>query len=116
MKIFQKISFFFAIVIGILIFYVSSIPYLKNPVPGFSGTSIVYHFMIFFLFSLFLLFSKNFKKDVVFIVMLISFLYAGLDELHQYFVPGRIMDGFDLVIDFLGSFIALIVRVGFRKI
>lgn len=34
---------------------------------------------------------------------IISFFYALFDEVHQYFVPGRILDPFDLLADITGA-------------
>ena len=114
--IYKKISFVFAIIIGIIIFYVSSIPYLRNPVPGFSLIPFIYHFCIFFLFSFFLLFSLDFKKELIITALLICFLYALLDEIHQFFVLGRVCGFFDIFTDFSGNSFAFFLRWMFRGI
>lgn len=45
---------------------------------------------------------------------LFALCYGALDELHQYFVPGRITDVFDLVADVVGAAIGLTLLVIFR--
>jgi VanZ family protein len=37
--------------------------------------------------------------------VIIAVLYGASDEIHQYFVPGRVCDIFDLVADSIGGFI-----------
>ena len=49
----------------------------------------------------------KFSKEFIFVVLLVSFAYAGLDELHQFFVPNRVPDIFDFGKDAAGSLISL---------
>src|SRR3989338_5561711 len=103
MQTYQKISLFLAAVTAVVIFYVSTLQFPPNPFPQFSLTSLIYHAGIFFLFTLFLLLAgmPNLNKEFVF------FAYAGLDELHQFFVPNRVADIFDFGKDAAGSLISL---------
>ena len=50
----------------------------------------------------------NLKGENIFLVLLISLIYAAFDEMHQYFVPGRFSDVFDVATDFLGSLTSVI--------
>ena len=45
---------------------------------------------------------------------LFSLFYGALDEFHQYYVPGRMTDIWDLVADVIGAAIGLIVFVRVR--
>ena len=109
MQTYQKISLFLAAVTAVVIFYVSTLQFPPNPFPQFSLTSLIYHAGIFFLLTLFLLLSgmPRLSKEFIFVVLLASFAYAGLDELHQFFVPNRVADIFDFSKDAAGSLISL---------
>ena len=43
------------------------------------------------------------------IVLIISLSYSVLDEVHQYFVPGRYSSIRDIIIDSLGIFISIFI-------
>ena len=49
------------------------------------------------------------KKSAKLYSLLGIFLYAGLDEIHQYFIPGRNMALKDVIIDTSGGFFAMII-------
>jgi len=104
MKLFQKFCFFLAIITGIFIFYISSRSFPPNPLPEFDWTSIIYHFGIFLIFCFLLALAL---QGNYFIVLIFSWVYAGLDELHQYFVPNRVCDIFDFYTDATGCIIGL---------
>ncbi|MFZ5955651.1 MAG: VanZ family protein [Nanoarchaeota archaeon] len=109
MKAYQKFSFFCAILTGAIIFYMSSLS-IASGSGGFAMLPFLYHFGIFFLLGFFLFLAFNSKKNFYFIIFLICFSYAGLDEIHQLFVPGRACDIFDFFVDSFGiisSFIFL---------
>lgn len=109
MEAYQKIFLALAAAVAVVIFYVSSLQFPPNPFPQFSLTSLLYHAGIFFLLTLFLLVSgaPKFNREFIFIVLLISFVYGALDELHQFFVPNRVADIFDFGKDAAGSLIGL---------
>lgn len=44
------------------------------------------------------------KKNFVLILILLCFIYACSDELHQIFIPGRVGTIFDAIIDLSGSY------------
>jgi len=93
-----------AVLLGIIIFYFSSLsnPY-PTPPPGqiapFLNT--ILHICEFGLFS-FLIFFGFFSKVKPYYLLTISFFYALLDEIHQFFVPYRYFDVYDLIIDSIG--------------
>jgi len=110
---FNKERIFYLIMtllIALVIFLFSNI---SSPIGEQTGLNlaIFYHFGIFFIFTFFLsLTLKNKKLDnkTVFIILLISLIYALSDEFHQLFVPGRFCNIKDILIDFAGSFLSVI--------
>ena len=115
-------SFLPAIVWAMLIFVVSSIPNLSTPPMGISFSDKVMHFGEYAIlgFLTAMGFSKIVKKDRM--VFLLSALCAGFygvfDELHQYFVPGRYLEFWDIMANIFGAIVAglLYVIVIRRKI
>lgn len=72
---------------------------------SFGLLSFIYHFSSFFCFSFFLFISsvKGKKNNFVFFfAIFLAFMYAVLDELHQFFVPGRSSSFVDIGVDSLG--------------
>ena len=112
----------FSIVITILlaieIFYFSSLSRapIKKALPFIS---ITYHFIVFFLLAFFLfqsIKSKNkIKTSQVIITLLISIIYAISDEIHQLFVPLRHGGMFDILIDSIGIFCAILICLYLQK-
>ena len=113
-----------AITLAIIIFYFSS---LSNPYPTTPSkfTSLflnpILHICEFGALS-FLIFYGLFPKVKSVYLIALSILYAFLDELHQYFVPYRYFDFYDIVFDTLGiilgyfAFILLgLVKERFRR-
>lgn len=73
-------------------------------------------FEFFLLASLIFSFIKRLtKKSRPLFAALITTVYAGFDELHQVFVPGRGPMLSDVAIDSLGAFIAVVVLHYFFK-
>jgi VanZ family protein len=93
-----------AIVLGVIIFYFSSLsnPY-PTPPPGQIAMFLnpLIHFCEFGLLT-FLIFFGFFSKAKPLYLLITSFFYAFLDEVHQYFVPYRYFDVNDLIIDSVG--------------
>lgn len=70
------------------------------------------HLGEYFILSIFTmnLFNYYFKpKSQSIYALVFIFLYASLDEIHQYFVPGRSMHLKDIIIDTLGGLIGILV-------
>jgi VanZ family protein len=71
-------------------------------------------------FILFLLVFNALKMDVKFrrnllLSIVVVFVYASLDEIHQSFVPGRACMFTDVLIDTAGAGIALVEKVIVKK-
>lgn len=96
-----------AMVWAVIIFCLSSIPNLSTPSFGFKMTDKIAHFGEFFILGMLVAYSfgkRNLNIGKIFwISASISGLYGIIDELHQFFVPGRQADGFDMLADVLGS-------------
>ncbi len=91
-----------------LIFYMSSLSYIPESGVSdvFSIKPLIYHFSVFLLLAFlskrcFAAYNFNNPALTAFIFVL---LYSLTDEMHQYFVPNRNFDIFDILIDNLGSF------------
>ena len=100
------------LLIGVEIFYFSSLP----GVPGAGGNpwiARIYHLVVFFLFAFFILASiKGIKKlttKTYISALIISIIYAILDEFHQIFVPGRDGSIRDFMTDTIGIFFAVLI-------
>jgi len=109
----NKISWTVTILIAITMFYLSSITFhFPAGAQKTNLLSIIYHIVAYFFLSLFLFTSSlKKKKELSFLVILILFLYAVLDELHQFFVPGRSCSLSDLFIDGTGIILAFLTYV-----
>ena len=105
-------SIFMLMLIAIEIFYFSSLSS-----SGGAGGNIwiprIYHFAVFFLFAFFLFAvikkDKKIKAKYIVIVVIISIVYAVLDEFHQTFVPGRDASIRDILTDTLGIFLLIAI-------
>jgi VanZ family protein len=103
-----------AIVIAVLIFYFSS---LSNPLPpgppgppSLIDVNIILHVCEFAGLSFFVAYGYFGKFNVKYAVFL-TVVYAILDEIHQYFVPSRYFDIFDVFIDIIGVTIGFFVFI-----
>ncbi|MBD3353105.1 MAG: hypothetical protein GF364_16610 [Candidatus Lokiarchaeota archaeon] len=100
-----------AFIIAGIIFYFSS---LSHPLPPGSGEGTIpidittlLHIAEYAALSFFLTFGFNKKIKSQFII-LIGVLYAISDEIHQYFVPYRYFDVFDILLDTIGVLLGLV--------
>ncbi|MFO8018883.1 MAG: VanZ family protein [Promethearchaeia archaeon] len=94
-----------------LIFYLSS---LENPVPSqaaetidFFDVNTVLHIAEYAVFSFLLAFGLSSKLEY-YKITIIGILYAFSDEVHQYFVPTRFFDIFDILADGIGVVIGIL--------
>ena len=96
-----------AIIWAAVIFGVSSIPDLSTPSFGFHIMDKVAHFAVFFILGIFVSYGfgkRNSSAGRIFwISVAVSALYGISDEIHQFFVPGRQMDVFDILADAMGA-------------
>ncbi len=118
---YNKLSWAITILIALIIFYVSSLTVKQTSGLGNGPNSVFYHITIFFLFSFFLLISlvRGKNRDLILIVIAVSIIYAVLDEMHQFFVPGRASSFRDIILDSIGILSALIVylfSIKYRRI
>ena len=79
------------------------------------------HAILYGVMALFLNFGLGFKakKFLGFdmqIGAMIVLLFAGLEELSQYYFPSRTLDIYDFVADFIGVVLASFISKPFRKI
>lgn len=122
-KILENNRFFTISITGLIaitIFILSSIPGTATQGLGIRGLSIIYHFMIFFLFNLFLLISiigkRKIKSKYIIISILVSFVYAILDEIHQLFTIFRNASIGDVITDLFGILFSTIIYLYLKKI
>lgn len=119
-KFLRILSIFGAILTAVTIFYFSSIQ--NDPVPQIDIPlkAIIYHFLIFFIFAMFLAGSLNNKsKDGLIAMATLALWYAATDEFHQLFVPGRVASFKDWIIDGTGVLLANIIyliKINHKKI
>ncbi len=107
-----KLSWFITLVGAVLIFWISSLDFGGNVIGDKGWISVFYHFSSFFCFSFFLFISlmRGRKNYLLFFVgFLMCVVYAILDEIHQYFVPWRFCDIFDVYVDTAGIIFAMMI-------
>jgi len=110
------ISWIFAIVIAIAIFYISSLTF-GGTGGGFGWMSVAYHFMAFFFLAFFLLpaLVKGKQKSFILWGIITAVLYGLSDEIHQVFVPTRHFAVSDLLVNSCGIlFSSLIYTLSLR--
>jgi len=107
-----------AVILGIIIFYFSSLsnPY-PTPPPGQIAVFLnpLMHICEFGLLT-FLIFFGFFSKVKPIYLLTFSFFYAFLDEVHQYFVPYRYFDVYDLIVDSVGVILGFISYLLAKKL
>ncbi|MBU4308781.1 MAG: VanZ family protein [Nanoarchaeota archaeon] len=109
------------VLIGLFIFYMSSLSFSGVGDSTLGSYSIIYHIVVFFFFSLFLQISLHKGKEDWFLLIagiFISLAYGVSDEIHQLFVAGRQCSLLDIVWDGVGIvFSAMIywISLEFKK-
>ncbi len=116
---YSKISLFLGFLVAVVIFCWSSVP-AEESVVSFALLPTLYHIGIFFLLGSFLLLFiwQDFKESKILVTTLFILAYASLDELHQFFVPGRSCSIADFAFDalgMLGSLLFVLFCRMFRK-
>lgn len=100
---------------AMLIFLGSSIPSLKVTEDSLLQNLINITGHLFEYFVLTYLLMRSYKQSgasdrkIIIYSFTLAILYAFLDEIHQFYVPGRMMDIKDLYIDSLGAFMAVAI-------
>ncbi len=107
------------VIIAIIIFLFSSVPGNSEGIPSGTDLSMIYHISIFFLFSFFLFASikgnRRIKPEYIAITLGLSIAYAILDEAHQIFAPFRVPSMSDILLDLIGSSLALITYIYLKR-
>lgn len=117
----ERIKLFIpALLWAVIIFAVSSIPDLKTPALDFEQGDKIAHFGEYFILGIFLTYALDRSHlrigRVFWISVCAAGLYGILDEFHQLFVPGRQMDGWDMLADAVGAISASgIYVIKFRR-
>ena len=79
----------------------------------------VAHFLEYLVLALLLfnaLMVTGVKKNLFIIILIICFIYACSDEIHQLFIKGRACRIYDIVIDTFGSLLGIIIiRKNYKK-
>jgi VanZ family protein len=91
-----------------IIFYASSVPNVKAPLAEISFDAVL-HVLLYAPFGYLL--ARAFynarvsvsQETLLRVVLLISLLYGGSDEIHQSFVPGRDASLTDVIADMIGG-------------
>jgi len=94
-----------------IIFYFSSIPY--PPTLEIKYSADYEHIFEYFILSFLLYrgFRNSRYNNIVFsLAILIAVVYGISDEMHQYFIPGRTFDFFDMGFDAIGACLILPIR------
>lgn len=110
--------FIMTFLVAVTIFFSSSIQTSAGEGAGLNLAS-AYHLAVFFMLTFFL--SLSLIKDTpdirkISVILLISLAYAISDEFHQLFVPERFSTLKDILIDFVGSTLSLILLIVIEKI
>ncbi|MBN2366711.1 MAG: VanZ family protein [Calditrichaeota bacterium] len=97
------------------IFILSSIQDISPPDLGFKPQDKFYHLVFYFVFGFFIVRSfrhmaglPKIRQNAVLFSIVFGSLYALSDEIHQYFVPGRLMSYGDFVADTMGILVGVL--------
>ena len=102
----------------LLIFFFSQpvVPVSNYIASVFSIKSYLQHVLIYTILALLIYRALSYTKNPSkFLVVFSTTLYGLLDEIHQFYVPGRTFDWFDVGMDLLGAILALILLYIFKK-
>jgi VanZ family protein len=90
---------------AVLIFVVSALPGYEFPELPFYSFDKLVHALEFGLFGILMYrafrYRSSFSRPYL-LTLCVGIPFAALDEVHQYFVPGRNCDPVDFIMDFLG--------------
>ena len=105
---------------GLLILILSSIP--SDTLTNFSyifGKDKWLHFSEYLGFGFLawnVLYNMEFKKILTMSFILALLLFPVMDELYQFFIPGRIPDVLDLLADWSGCLVGVMARVSLHHV
>ena len=95
----RNLSWVLFLIYSGLIFILSSIPIEIPYYFFFDPRKLILHFMEYSILGSLSFFAIR-KKNIS---IAFSIAYGITDEIHQYFVPGRFFDFYDMLADFIGS-------------
>ena len=106
----------------IFLFFLTTIP--LDAVPQiFSSQDKIEHLIAYLILSFLLTLSLHFQKksfrlskNYLMFTIVFLILYATIDELHQFFVPGRFCDIYDWSADIIGGIIGIFLSNSFIKV
>ncbi|MDI6825622.1 MAG: VanZ family protein [Candidatus Aenigmarchaeota archaeon] len=111
----RKVYIISTLFYAIIIFILSSLPKLPSvEKPGFDKIEHAIEYSILGFLALGC-FTNRSKLKIVIFVIIICFLYGFLDEIHQYFVPGREFSVFDVLANSIGSLLGVSINLKFYK-
>ncbi len=105
----NKLSLLITIIIAGIIFYMSSQIFEQGIGSGGIGfKALAYHLIAFFSLAFFLSVSlvRGEHKKFISIAIILSILYGISDEIHQFFVPGRVSSIYDIFLNSFGIILA----------
>ena len=71
------------------------------------------YFVLSFL-SIIACYTNNVKRKYI-VALIFTFIYSITDEIHQHFIPGRVCDINDIIMDLIGSITAIGVYICLTK-
>lgn len=92
----------FTVIYLSIIFLLSSVSRLPQ-MGGGIDLSVLAHFLEYAILGLLLSASFGVRKEKILVVIILASLYGVSDELHQFFVPGRVASIQDVATDMVGS-------------
>jgi VanZ family protein len=111
-----------AVLVAIVLFILSSIPYPPPVILNVSYEDLIMHAIAYSAFGFFvaraLYYQKSrsrFRENLLLFTFLVGTVYGISDEIHQYFVPGRVSDILDVLADVVGTLIGFALFRLMRK-
>jgi len=105
------------LIAGIIIYF-SSLPNPLPPVPRELldlDINTILHMCEFATFAFFVAFGF-FHKIKIEYLLIFTIVFAFLDEVHQYFVPNRFFDVYDVIVDSVGVILGFIAYIFLFKL
>ena len=102
-----------------LIFFLSSIPGKEYPYPFFSADKLVHvveYAVLGYLVARAFGYDLHGSKILFVRSLVVCVLYGVSDELHQWFVPNRVVSVMDLLADIAGSVLGIVIYIKQRKV
>jgi len=104
--------YFPLVIYWIILFIATTLP--SNDLPNMNVSDKIEHFSAYFILAVLLNFTMMFqdkyllmKRKAWLFTILIILTYAGLDELHQLFIPGRDCEFLDWISDSSGVLLGI---------